>query len=128
MNFFSLFSHVFIITHQKITSRFILYLFAFITNKFALILHSLLSKIKEKRNMGANVCMFTLQVKKYRILRRYTQKQLAQKAGLTQGYVTALEKTNRTKSPTLKTIEKLANALEVHPFDLLEYQNSYKNK
>jgi transcriptional regulator with XRE-family HTH domain len=59
------------------------------------------------------VVILILKIKEYRLKSRMTQKELAHKAGLTQSYIAALEKNDRTKSPTLNTIEKIAIALEI---------------
>jgi transcriptional regulator with XRE-family HTH domain len=68
--------------------------------------------------------VITLKIKKYRILRNISQKELANRTGLTQQYISELEKENRTKSPTLHTIEIIAAALGVGPLDLLHYHNN----
>lgn len=57
-------------------------------------------------------------LKKSRENQGLTQPQLAKISGLSQGYISEME--NFLKSPTLDTIEKLANALNVHPYELQE--------
>lgn len=48
-----------------------------------------------------------------------TQKELAHKANIHQTYISNLE--NNTKSPTLKTIMQIAEALSVCPHFLIQY-------
>jgi transcriptional regulator with XRE-family HTH domain len=53
-------------------------------------------------------------------LRQYlglTQEQLAERSGLSQQYLSGLERGKR--NPTILTLYELALALEVHPADLL---------
>lgn len=64
--------------------------------------------------------MFILKIKYYRRKRRLTQKKLAEKANVTQSYISALERAGRTKSPTLYTLTHIAFALGICPFDLVE--------
>ena len=53
-----------------------------------------------------------------RILNGLSQKELAKITGLCQSYISEMEL--GTKSPSLKTFEKICNALNVHPMDLLK--------
>ena len=57
-------------------------------------------------------------LRKIRVERRKTQKQLARLTGLSQSYISELEL--GTKRPTLDTIEIISTALKVHPYELLE--------
>lgn len=50
-----------------------------------------------------------------------TEKQLARLCGLSQGYLSDLELGK--KSPTLRVVVQIANALKVHPLDLLEFED-----
>lgn len=59
-------------------------------------------------------------LKKIRISKELTQYQLAKKSEISQSYISEIE--NLLKSPTLETIEKLANALQVHPYELQEIE------
>lgn len=59
-----------------------------------------------------------LNFKEKRLLKKLSQKQLAIRCNLTQSYISDLE--NNFKSPTLRTVASIAQALEVHPFELLE--------
>ena len=52
-------------------------------------------------------------IRKYRKIRNYTLQELANKVGLTHGYVRDLECFTIDKTPTLDTIGKFANALEI---------------
>ena len=60
---------------------------------------------------------FSLQVRrnirKYRLIRGYTMQELADMTGLTHGYVRDLECLTIDKTPTLETIGKFADALEI---------------
>jgi len=68
---------------------------------------------------------YKLQIKKYRMLRRMTQTELAKKANVKQSYISQLEKNSgRIKSPTLRVIFKLAAALEVCPHILVKYNTT----
>lgn len=53
-----------------------------------------------------------------RIRLNKTQIEVAQASGISQSYISEIE--SGLKSPTLKTIEKLANALKIHPRELIE--------
>ena len=59
-------------------------------------------------------------LKKIRINKKLTQIRLAEISGVSQSYISEIE--TFLKSPTLETIEKLANALKVHPFELQEVE------
>lgn len=52
-------------------------------------------------------------IRKYRLIRNYTLQELADKTGLTHGYVRDLECLTIDKTPTLETIGKFADALEI---------------
>ena len=52
-------------------------------------------------------------IKKYRLIRGLTMQELADLTGLTHGYVRDLECLTINKTPTLETIGKFANALEI---------------
>jgi transcriptional regulator with XRE-family HTH domain len=64
-----------------------------------------------------------LYIKKYRILRGYTQEQLADMVGISQAMIALLEAPNvtRRKSPRLKLLIKLAEALEICYNDILHF-------
>ena len=52
-------------------------------------------------------------IRKYRLIRGYTMQELADLTQLTHGYVRDLECKNKKKTPTLETIGKFADALEI---------------
>ena len=52
-------------------------------------------------------------IRKYRLIRKYTLQELADKADLTHGYVRDLECLTIDKTPTLDAIGKFADALEI---------------
>lgn len=52
-------------------------------------------------------------IKKYRLMRKYTLQELADLTGLTHGYVRDLECLSIDKTPLLETIGKFADALEI---------------
>ncbi|HHX86771.1 MAG TPA: helix-turn-helix transcriptional regulator, partial [Firmicutes bacterium] len=56
-------------------------------------------------------------IRKLRKQRSYTLAELAQKANLSASYLSELERGN--KQPSIKTIEKLATALNVHPSEIV---------
>lgn len=52
-------------------------------------------------------------IRKYRLMRGMTMQELADKTGLTHGYVRDLECFSIDKTPLLETIGKFADALEI---------------
>ncbi len=52
-------------------------------------------------------------IRKYRLIRGYTLQELADLTSLTHGYVRDLECLSIDKTPTLETIGKFADALEI---------------
>lgn len=62
---------------------------------------------------------FGRNLQRIRRSRNMSQEELAHHAGIDRGYVGKME--NRHYSASLDTIEKLAEALDVHPTELLEY-------
>lgn len=52
-------------------------------------------------------------IRKYRLIRNYTLQELADRAELTHGYVRDLECLTIDKTPSLDTIGKFADALEI---------------
>lgn len=52
-------------------------------------------------------------IKKYRLMRKYTLQELADLTGLSHGYVRDLECLSIDKTPLLETIGKFAAALEI---------------
>lgn len=60
-----------------------------------------------------------LRIKHFRLMRRWTQEELAHRAGISQEHISNLEKIHREKSPTLETLESIAAALDICPLELL---------
>lgn len=52
-------------------------------------------------------------IRKYRLIRKYTLQELADKAEFTHGYVRDLESLGIDKTPTLEALGRFANALEI---------------
>ena len=52
-------------------------------------------------------------IRKYRLMRKYTLKELADLTGLTHGYVRDLECFSIEKTPLLEMVGKFADALEI---------------
>lgn len=52
-------------------------------------------------------------IRKYRLMRKYTLQELADLAGFTHGYVRDLESLGIDKTPTLEALGKFATALEI---------------
>lgn len=66
--------------------------------------------------------MKNLNIHKLRKMRGLSQAELAERAGLSQPSIGAIEAGR--KSPTLRTLEKIASALGISVSDLLEEQAS----
>lgn len=64
----------------------------------------------DKRSLSIQV---RKNIRKYRLIRNYTLQELADKTNLTHGYVRDLECLTIDKTPTLETIGKFAEALEI---------------
>ena len=62
---------------------------------------------------------YRLKVRNYRIKNGMTQKELAMKIGISQNYLSQLE--NEKFDIKLSLLCKIANALKVSPFDLIEF-------
>lgn len=57
-------------------------------------------------------------LKCYRKKNNLTQRQIARKTGLSQSYISKLEKQEVLHSPTVKQVISLADALNISPYDL----------
>ena len=66
-------------------------------------------------------------IRKYRLIRNYTMQELADKTGLTHGYVRDLECLSIDKTPLLETIGKFADALEIDIRQLFDDVNQNNN-
>jgi transcriptional regulator with XRE-family HTH domain len=64
---------------------------------------------------------FAGRLKRLRVRRGYSQCELAERAGLTQGALSHLEQGRR--NPTMQTIYRLADALDLPPGDLLNWDD-----
>ena len=64
-------------------------------------------------------------IRKYRKMRGYTMQELADKTGLTHGYVRDLECLTIDKTPLLETVGKFAEALEI---DIRQLFDEIKNE
>lgn len=62
-------------------------------------------------------------IKKYRLMRKYTLQELTDLTGLTHGYVRDLECLSIDKTPLLETIGKFADALEIDIRQLFDDSN-----
>lgn len=65
--------------------------------------------------------MFDLHIKKVRKKLGLTQKELAEKCGFSQSYISQLESNLRVVSPTLQTVEVIAENLRICPYILMSY-------
>ena len=57
--------------------------------------------------------MIRYNIRKYRLMRNFTMQELADKTGLSHGYVRDLECFSIDKTPLLETVGKFADALEI---------------
>ena len=74
----------------------------------------LISRIKEMCDMYK----LKFKLKEVRKFKGMSQKRLAYLSNLSQSHISELEKNKQ--SPTLRTVEKVADALKTYPEDLLE--------
>jgi len=66
---------------------------------------------------------FKFKLEAVRKLKHMTQKRLAYLSNVSQSHISELE--TEKQSPTLKTVESLADALKTHPEDLLVIDKSH---
>lgn len=52
-------------------------------------------------------------IRKYRIMKKLTLQELADKINMSHGYLRDLESLKLNKTPTLETLEKIVDALEI---------------
>ena len=64
--------------------------------------------------------MFHIDVKKARKIKNISQANLVQKTGLSQSYISELETNSTLKNPTLKIINRIAEALEICPLEMIK--------
>ena len=72
-------------------------------------------------NISTLAKKFATRIRFERIKRRYSQEKLAELAGIGRSTLTQIEA--QTSSPTLDVVEKLANALDFEPYELLIFKN-----
>ena len=61
-----------------------------------------------------------INIKNIRKQRRITQRELAEKIGVSEGYISDIERDSKDKHPTIKCLFKISEALGVELIDLLE--------
>lgn len=77
--------------------------------------------------MYSEICQkFATKLQELRNAKGFTQEQLALDADVDKSYIGKIE--NAQKMPTLKTIAKLALALDVHVKDLFDFDYDHKLK
>ena len=59
-------------------------------------------------------------IRKYRKLKGWTQKELAQRCNLTEKYIQAIESSTQVKTYSLNTFYHISKILEIHPRQLLD--------
>lgn len=64
-----------------------------------------------------------LNVAYFRKLRNLTQEELAEKAGISRSYLSAIEAPNIVKTFSLELLFDLADALNIEPCKLMEFKN-----
>jgi transcriptional regulator with XRE-family HTH domain len=62
-------------------------------------------------------------IKELRHQRRFTQRQLAEKAGVDFSYLSKIENNRLEHTPSIKTLQDLARVLEVDELELMELAN-----
>lgn len=67
-----------------------------------------------------------LRIKDIRLAKDIKQKDLAIKSNISQSYLSELE--SNKKSPTIRLLCKIAEALDVHPSELVYYYNFLSKK
>ena len=67
--------------------------------------------------------IFKFKLNEVRKFKHITQKRLAYLSNISQSHISELER--GTQSPSLKTVENLADALKAHPSDLLEVNKNH---
>jgi DNA-binding Xre family transcriptional regulator len=72
-------------------------------------------------NMPSIEAKFSKRLRELREDRKLTQEELAARSGLDYKHIQRLEGSDPS-SPTLATIEKLANALDLQPWQLLKFE------
>lgn len=63
-------------------------------------------------------------IKEHRTKRGLTQKELAAKSSISQGYLHKIE--NNMQIPSIPVIERIGNALEINPSKLIKFDIKYR--
>lgn len=72
-------------------------------------------------NISTLAQKFATRIRFERVKRNYSQEKLAELAGIGRATLTQIEA--KKSAPTLDIVEKLANALEYEPYELLIFKN-----
>ena len=72
-------------------------------------------------NISTLAQKFSTRIKFERVKRNYSQEKLAELAGIGRATLTQIEA--KKSSPTLDIVEKIANALEYEPYELIMFKN-----
>ena len=67
-----------------------------------------------------------INIKSIRKEKRITQKELAEKIGVSEGYISDIERESKDKHPTIKCLLSISEALGVELIDLLERKDVYE--
>lgn len=82
-----------------------------------------MAKFKDNTNRFTDVYIrIGIKIAYYRKLRGYTQAQLAEKADISAGYLSQIEAPGMAISISLETLLSLAEALQIPPSKLLEFE------
>ena len=65
-------------------------------------------------------------IKSIRKEKRITQRELAERIGVSEGYISDIERDSKDKHPTIKCLFKISEALGVELIDLLERREDYE--
>ncbi len=76
-----------------------------------------------KKSYGDKLVKIGLNIAYYRKLKGLTQEELAEKTGLSRGVIGHIEAPNMYKGFTFNTLFKIAEALEVKEFKLLQFRD-----
>jgi len=81
------------------------------------------AKLKDTTNRFTDVYIHIgIKIAYYRKLRGYTQAQLAEKADISEGYLSQIEAPGMAVATSLETLLSLAEALQIPPSKLLEFE------
>ena len=64
-----------------------------------------------------------LNISYYRKLRGYTQESFSEISNISRAYISAIEAPNIVKSISLEVLFKIADALEIEPYKLVEFRD-----